>query len=209
MTLALLIEQLGLTQPSRNIFDIRQWTPALVPPEAASLCFEPCLRGRFHLFIIEREFRPGNSGSKPFRRRRALFGIYRPESNQFTAIIPIPVDALADPSSAVGDAFNAWDPGLNFGIVYTGLTRDDVGGLRYILNQTIVNYENLLPKVHPQGPSAIFVNGALRPGIERITFVPHLARNDGKFSITEFHYIDTYITNGGILQQKVIRVMRV
>ena len=64
------------------------------------------------------------------------------------------------------------DDAAGFGGYYTGLTRDDVGGLRYLLRTNNANYEILLPGVHGVGPNASdYVDLALRFGVNKITFV--------------------------------------
>lgn len=208
-TLALLFEQLGLTQPVRNIFDLRQWTPALVPPEGPADCAEPCFDWAIPNFIIERNFDPETLTPSLYVNGIVYSGFILYYSNQLTEVVEFPVDPLADPYSAVGDAFNADNYGLQTGTFYTGFTRDDVGGLRYLLNRTNVNYENLLPNVYPGGNSkGPMVNGALRPGLEKITFSPSLTHKNGGFNTVEIPYTDTYITNGMSVQQNVRRIIR-
>ena len=56
------------------------------------------------------------------------------------------------------------------GIYYTNLTRDDVGGLRYLLSTNTVAMENLIPGVAGAGGNSNVVNMALRPGVEKLTF---------------------------------------
>ena len=98
-----------------------------------------------------------------------------------------------------------WPPGL----FYEGLTRDDVGGLRYLLASNNVNFEVLLPDVYGTGTNAVsFINGALRPGIEKLTFI----RQDydsllGQAMPVTNVFTDTYLTNGITTRQQVQRVI--
>ena len=56
--------------------------------------------------------------------------------------VEFPVDPLADAFSAVADYTSLWYLGLQPGTFYTGLTRDDVGGLRYLIRSNNVAVEN-------------------------------------------------------------------
>ena len=65
-------------------------------------------------------------------------------------------------------------PSINgLGMFYTGLTYDDVGGIRFSLSTNNLTVEPLLPTVRPATTNATFVNVALRPGVNKITFVRH------------------------------------
>src|SRR5207245_788615 len=95
------------------------------------------------------------------------------------------------------------------GLVFSDLARDDVGGLRYLLSTNSVKYESLLPGARGQGTNASsWVDGAVRPGVDKITFVRHpfdalLAR----FLPMTNQFTDIYITNGTVRQQDVERVV--
>jgi hypothetical protein len=72
-----------------------------------------------------------------------------------------------------------------------------------------VHYETLLNGVSGVGTNAAsWVNGTWRPGIEKITFMPHLTgASPGQFLPMTNQYTDTYVTNGGLIQQQVQRVI--
>jgi hypothetical protein len=76
-----------------------------------------------------------------------------------------------------GDRSKPWRPAvadgaLGSGEFYTGLTRDDAGGIRYLLQTNTLDFEPLLPGVYGIGTnSAAYVDRAVRPGIENLTFV--------------------------------------
>ncbi len=98
------------------------------------------------------------------------------------------------------------DGGIGNGDFYTGLTYDDVGGLRYLLSTNNINYEILLSGVQGIGTNS-FVNGAWRPGIDKITFVLQSSGSTpGSFLPMTNVFTDTYITNGGAMQQQLQRV---
>lgn len=213
-TLALLFEQMGLTQPARNIFDIRQWVPAFAPPYSPPTlpnesCGESCFDWAIPNFVIERNFDPETLAPSHSVDGVLYSGYILYETNQLTDVVEFPVEPpfLLHPYTAVGDAFSSWYQALGPGYFYSGLTADDVGGIRYLLSQTNINYENLLPKVYSRGTARRPINGALRPGVERITFMPHLARRDGRFGTIEIRFIDTCITNGVVVHQKVRRIV--
>jgi hypothetical protein len=64
--------------------------------------------------------------------------------------------------------------GLSYGAFLAGLSRDDVGGLRYLLSGSEVRCESLLPDIHAAGTNGgSLVRTADRPGIEQVTFVRH------------------------------------
>jgi hypothetical protein len=113
---------------------------------------------------------------------------------------PIDTDAELYPTAA--------DFSLHMGEFYTGLTRDDVGGLRYLLSTNNINFENLLPGVSGMGANAnSTVDAAWRPGVDKITFVPQpVDPLSGNFLACTNPFTDSYFTNGVLTQQQVARV---
>lgn len=73
--------------------------------------------------------------------------------------IEFPVDPLSSPYSAVADFTSFWYNGLTPGGFYTSLTRDDVGGLRYLIRQNNRAFETAGARVTEfitnSGPQAI------------------------------------------------------
>ena len=58
------------------------------------------------------------------------------------------------------------------GTFFTGLTYDDAGGLRYLYSPENINYETLLADARGfVGGRGLLVNGAWRPGVNKIKFV--------------------------------------
>jgi hypothetical protein len=120
------------------------------------------------------------------------------ETNAVVEVFP--VDSTAEWYSAVATGL----PGI--GAFFGGLTRDDVGGLCYLLSTNNVNYETLLPDVRGVNGGAL-VNGAWRPGVDKITFVPQpVDPASGAFLPATNQFTDTYITNGNVVQQQLERV---
>ena len=147
--LGLLMQQLGLGRPAANILDIRTWNPSLLQ---VSFCGDencPALVN-FPSFLIRRNFDPVTLAPSFVVNDLAYGGMFM--TNYYgNSVIPFVVDPLSSPYSAVAEAFGA-NPGLQTGFFYTGLTRDDVGGLRYLLSATNVNWE-ALPKERARSPA--------------------------------------------------------
>lgn len=138
VTMHLLVEQLGLAEPERFT-----WTLA----ERFLPAGGTCPLDEIYL-VVQRNFDVPNDPLNQIQYSSyvndTLYS-YRIEElcdtpgtppNAFT--VPFSVDPLADTFTAVA-ANNA--DGLNIGGFYTGLTRDDVGGLRYLLTTNNINVE--------------------------------------------------------------------
>ena len=97
---------------------------------------------------------------------------------------------------------------LDYGAIYEGLTKDDVGGLRYLYNPTNINFETLLPGVRSSDPEgAPLINGAWRPGVNKITLVPHPTDPaTGEWLSWTNTYLDVILENGSLRTQQVARV---
>lgn len=88
------------------------------------------------------------------------------------------------------------------------LTRDDAGGLRYLLRYGNAVREPLLSDVRGTGPNATnWVNEALRPGVEKITFLrqAYNSLTGGFFPLTN-RYTDAYFDGPDLKRQEVERV---
>ena len=226
LALSLLLEQMGLDEPVRNVYTIRRVDPFLLSsPFQIAISDQPWL---FPYNIIERNFDPNTLASSYHVNAGLYDGYIYCRSNsgvlEFADVGELNLNFDFPLPTAVADRSVASNPGF----YHTGLTRDDVGGLRYLLRAKTVNYETLLPDVGPTkpplppprrgappplpygiGPPADhFVNGALRPGVEKITFVrhPYNAKLD-RASRTTYRFKDTYIFNGRVRQQPVERVV--
>ena len=85
---------------------------------------------------------------------------------------------------------------LSSGGFYTGLTYDDVGGLAYLLSTNSVRYETLLSDIRGAGSNAnSFVNGAGRPGVDTMMFVPQTVES-GAFLPRTNSFTDRYLASG-------------
>ena len=146
-TMALIIEQLGLAEPERYIWTIHdRW----LQPNTT------CPLGELYL-IIKRNYDPiiGTSLDqlKPSSYVNGVLYTYQIIELCTSPLNPIswgqsfPVDAEADSYTALASGFGfnnlfTFDP---YGAFFTGLTRDDVGGLRYLLRTNNMNVESAGP----------------------------------------------------------------
>jgi hypothetical protein len=198
-TLSLLLEQLGLAQPTRYVFVIRQWSPTFSSLNPTN---DPNFPGSLYPdYISERNFDPQTLEISPYVNGTLYSGeIYTVGGQNF--LMPFPVDQDAVTYTAVADQ------SLNPGDYYSGLTYDDMGGLRYLYSTNNINYEYLLPGVSYAGKKGELVNDAWRPGVNKITFVPQLvSRKSGTFQPMSILYTDTYISNGVWFQQPLRRIV--
>jgi hypothetical protein len=160
VTLHLLVEQMGLTEPERYAWTLHERFTAAGPL--------PCPELQGYL-VVQRNFDPTPS---PLNRvqysayvNNVLYtyfieedcGHHPPDWSAIT--VPRPQDPSAGTYTAVAANNEAgswtvsaidptennqilfWSGGLQIGGFYTGLTSDDVGGLRYLMRTNNVNYE--------------------------------------------------------------------
>jgi hypothetical protein len=205
-TLSLLLEQLGLAQPTRYIAVLKQWTNRFLefrfPSDATYGDWA------YPDYLVRRNFDPQTLSPSVFVNQTEYNTIMELPGYE-NIIQSIPVDPTDPTFDAVADDLPDLGSVTFFaGGNYSDLTQDDVGGISYLFSTNNIAYENLLADVSGCGTNAAsFVNGALRPGIEKITFVLHpLDSNTGAFLATANSYIDAYITNGVLTHQQVKRV---
>jgi hypothetical protein len=108
------------------------------------------------------------------------------------------------PVSGFGGAIAGWGRG---GAFSTGLTRDDVGGIRYLLHKTNLNIEMALPSViSAYGNTNNYIRTALRPGQEKITFLRHPVDGAGHLIMWTNCFADVVIVGGTQITQAATRV---
>ena len=155
MTLHLLVQQLGLDSPDRYTWTLKNRT----------ILFSPCPDGAQYL-VIQRNFDILQSSlqqtpySAYVNGTLYTYGITEACTGPLLAYtVPYAVDPLADTWTAVAsqadwigsapnllyDGHNAGGVGLHVGGYYNYLTRDDVGGLRYLLQTNNYNFESSGP----------------------------------------------------------------
>jgi hypothetical protein len=138
--MSLLTEQLGLTDPERYVWVIhnRGRLPGNPPP---------CPDG-MHYEIAKRNFDPVPSGLDAFWTSSYVNGVlYTYQIVEactgpppLADAIEIPVDPEANAFTSVAGRING---NIEVGSFYTSLTRDDVGGLRYLYGTNNMNFESI------------------------------------------------------------------
>jgi hypothetical protein len=221
-TLVALLEQMGLTQPARYIFALRRWNPNFFPYNMSEYNWPD---GTISNYIVQRNFDPETLSPSQyvngaFYAGSVLSGV--PDylgGERINMVVGIPVDPLAANASAVADScinnLLFISPGsLSPGKFFNGLTRDDIGGLRYLLSPENINYETLLGAAHPTAGESgdrhahLFTNGAWRPGIDKLTFVPQpFDSRKGHFLPAVYRFKDFYIKNDTVMWQSVERLV--
>ena len=205
VTLSLLLEQLGLASPTRSVYVLRALTPLFTNGFADSDNWPG--EGIIPEYVMMRNYDPetlrptawvnGDLYDGEVWSALYAFGINESE------IMTYPGDVAAAQISAVADNR------LMVGGFYTGLTVDDIAGLSYLFSTNNIHYETLLAGVSGVGTNAnSLVNGAWRPGIDKITFLAQPSASlPWEFLPLTNQYTDTYITNGNAVQQQVQRVI--
>lgn len=225
-TLSLLLQQMGLAQPWVNVYVLSDWNPNYFndpPPnsyieilgipiffEGDDSGLDPGASGYYPIytpghvtnFVAGFNFDPESLEPSVLINNILYTGeITFPNSSERYINI-FPLDPLKSPFPTIAGA--SLDPGM----FYTGLTYDDIGGLAYLLSTNNINYEPLLSDVSGIGTNAnSYVNGAWRPGVDKITFVPQAVEAvTGAFLPMTNQFIDTCITNGNEIRQQLQRI---
>jgi len=121
-TLFLLLEQMGLTQPTRYIYVLRRWTPAFIPssPQWYSFAFD-WYPWAFPDFMVQRNFDPQTLDASTYING-TIYSAYMGSLGNQNYIVPYPADPYANTFTAVADL------GVYAGGYYTGLTTMTLAG---------------------------------------------------------------------------------
>ena len=193
--LAALVEQLGLTTPSRYTFCIRDYFPIVT--------------SNYYFAIIQRNFDPATYQPSPFVND-TLFTYqvtqYGPSPTQgvpFCDAMEINVDPLSNwDTSIFGNNYQ----GQGQGAFATTLSRDDIGGIRFLLSSARVRFESLPSDVETVNTNTPLVRSAYRPGIEKINFVRHsFSSLTGEFLPQTNQWTDVYYSGNNVYYQSVQR----
>jgi hypothetical protein len=191
-TLAVLLEQLGLAQPARHAFNVQSFAFVAGNPVAQ---------------IIQRNFDPIDL-SPMNRVNDTAYDYFLFVTTNGQGISVIAEEILVDPLEPIRTA--AAENANRSGKFFTGLTRDDVGGLRYLLRTNNFNLEVLSPGVYGVGTNAgAYVNQAVRSGVDKITLV----RRDYDGQLGQFftpytnQFTDYYISDNAVMSQQLERVV--
>ena len=132
--LAHVLEQMGLTAAERYVWALRSRVPSVIDPNI------------FIHVVIKRNFDPVTY--EPSSYVNGTLFTYRIDPLALDAV-EVAVDPLAPSGTSVSaiTGINTDRRGavtlLSPGLFYTGLTRDDVGGLRYLYSSGNINMQNL------------------------------------------------------------------
>jgi hypothetical protein len=210
-TLFLLLRQMGLAPAIRNYCTLRQW-----PDDPFGLfgwnLSEAGLPDWFYgEYGLRRNFDPVALDASHwvndwFLSFRIMF-YYQPRWADAIETIPDPFPPPSWPVSG-GLAGDAWGYGDPRGLYFLGLSRDDAGGLKYLLNRTNINVEDLAGEVTSSiGNPGDLVRLAPRPGIDNVQFVRHTTLATGGFARVTNAFADVFLSNGIATTQAVQRVI--
>jgi hypothetical protein len=160
-----LVEQLGLATPARFVYTLRGRDPQTAVT---------------NYLVMMRNFDPETWIPTPFINGQlwTYTSIYdNQDAVVKSAVLTEPVDPLilAEPVASVGPGFAQTVFGL--GSFFTGLTRDDVGGLRYLYRPENRNNETL-PADALTGATGVGGGGAVIGGGGGGAWVPIISTND-------------------------------
>jgi hypothetical protein len=209
-TLTLLLEQMGLTQPIRNVYALKQWDPIFLTSPGEYQWPEGTVPNN----IVIRNFDPASFAPSQYVNGSLFVGLVINGAQdgfggRYNLAFPLAADpSISSPSVAdCGFDLSSYSASfLSSGLFFTGLTKDDVGGLCYLLSTNNIAYETLLPGISSVCTNSP-VNGAWRPGVDKITFVPQPFDSLlGQFLPMTNQFTDTYITSGVVTCQQLQRV---
>lgn len=219
--LTMLVEHLGVAEPTRYVYCLHDFTISNGVPIYTVLNrnFDPetwetstNVNGVADgdQILINQSWRVMGSYYIQIHSGFPLQPIYFVDAEEF----PVSLDQDIDFADAVADyapGGNAWvgENNLQFGQFFFDLTQDDVGGLAYLLNSNNIAKESLIPGVQGAGTNTSnFVNTALRPGVEKITFqrMEYISGQQAFAAVTN-QYVDSFFTNGVLQQQTLQRVI--
>jgi len=205
-SLHILVEHMGLFSADTHVFDLRA---RLTIPNSP-----PCF---FNYYVIGRNFDPITW--EPSHYVNGVLYTYTIQDECPVRQVGDAVEVPVDPTAITPTAVSALT-GLQVGGFYLGLTRDDVGGLRYLYRHD--NYNNeILPAdatmvqiQSPFTPVNIFATNttatntlALRGGVEHIKFIKTRFGSDlgTTFQPMLFTYNQLIVTNFHLVNQTVRR----
>ena len=212
--LALLLEQMGLAMPERFVWSLRarNASPAGTNHVVLNLNFDPVtlqaspwVNGVLYNYqIFDALGLPGEqwASAVEWYQFDPLFIAY---SSVASGVGSPDLQLGSSPDSANIVA----SPGLWSGEYFTALTRDDVGGLRFLLSRENKRWEALLPDITGTAQDAPnVVDVALRPGVEKLTFQrQHFDPATQQFHPVTNVFSDIYFTNDVAVTQTLQRVV--
>lgn len=209
-TLAFLIEQLGLAGPERYTWCLRDRRPFTDFIE-----YDVIMRNFEQVPGSVSNYRP----SKYVNGTLYTYGIFEFLAPDWADAVEFSVDPAAPTYTSVASAADTLFGGfIGFGGFFTGLTRDDVAGLRYLYRPQNYNIEGLVfgnavssggtPWTPVGGNGTNFVDQALRPGVDKITFIEGKYDSGfGNFVVMNNTFKDYYVTNTHQFKQTLTRTL--
>lgn len=227
-TLGVLLEEFGLAGAERYVWTLRD--RRVISPTVTQY------------LVIQRNYDPATSVYSPFVNDVLYtYAVVDPiplTAGSYADAVEFPLDPDARAFTSVSmTAENNADPVdvnqfFNIGNFYTGLTRDDIAGLRYLYNGSRANaYVQTLPAGatlsssggSPWSPvpgtnngttgtgttnAATGVTAALRTGVDKIQLVQvHFDSVFGAFVAETNTYVDAYFTNGVVAKQAFTKTL--
>jgi hypothetical protein len=136
-TLGLLVERMGLLGET-HVFDLTSKSPLASPPNPP---------GKFQYTMVMRNYDPDTLNPSAYVNG-AKYSFMVQDDGAVADAIETFNDTTVLPFSTTAVATRET---LNLGGYYLGLTRDDVGGLRYLYNNKRIENETMDPTCYPQG----------------------------------------------------------
>jgi hypothetical protein len=210
-TLSTLLNHMGITDPTRFVYTLRnRWIIGEAPT---------------NFYVIKRNFDPVTWQHSSFINGQLWTYNTILDGPQVSIVPTVTVDPLA-----FGGFMNSpVTTDIHVGGFWTGLTRDDVGGLRYIYRSSNYNVENAAPTAFGVGFGGVdggspwgipgggvggilgtnFVNTALRPGVGKVTFQRVFFDSVfGFFRTNLVSHPDRFVTNSTIIRQTLQRAQQ-
>ncbi|MGV3772996.1 MAG: hypothetical protein ACO1QB_08845 [Verrucomicrobiales bacterium] len=168
--LSLMLAPLGLAQPEQFVWTLRD----------RKTHYDPFGGYSTNYLVVQRNFDPFTYQPSSFvNGTRYTYNIFESHATSYSDAVEQPVNSQGSgvlPFSSVAGFIKNNGSYPSYGSFVTGLTQDDAGGLRYLLNPQNINYEPLQTGVDPatgnQGePASNFVSAALRPGRNKLKFM--------------------------------------
>lgn len=160
-TLKGMVEQMGLDEPERFTWTLH---------DRYNLPGSTCPAGMEYI-VVKRNYDPVTSALNQYQASSYVNGtlysyfiseVCQSPPNTLAVTVPTPVDPLDFTFTAVAGLPVTISTTTFLGQYYTGLTRDDVGGLRYLLRTNLVNFEsagpNTLAEVTNPVPQLLFTS---------------------------------------------------
>jgi hypothetical protein len=208
MALAAMMEQLGLASPERYVWCISDLFTA--PPAYG---------------VIMRNFDPATWAPSRYVND-TMYTYYIYDDTQVADCVEVPVDPLAFQHTSVADIMGgAWGGFLNYGDYLTGLTRDDIGGLRYLYagkgQYVVYHMEGLVSDAitnmvgggggspwTPVGTGTPVIGTALRAGPDKLQFTEvEYDSTLGNMGVQTNSYKETIVVNGRKIKQRYQRLV--